>query len=172
MGYFSNGTEGEIYMAAYCHRCLNWKEDKNGEGCPVMDLHFMHSYDQDKPGNEQIKAVLDLMIPPAPAPEWNAQCAMFTPAGMKPDRTYTPPTPEAYVLLANARYHLDEAVRAAADVADEQLEGVQAHYAPDHECTDACKYVSMSVWLNSCMAEQESARITEFLDKHAKAQPV
>lgn len=47
MGYFSNGTEGIMYEDAYCMRCANWTERPGDpvDGCPVMDLHHFHNYD-------------------------------------------------------------------------------------------------------------------------------
>ncbi len=35
MGYFANGTEGDIYEARYCARCIH-RGDPDGPGCPVM----------------------------------------------------------------------------------------------------------------------------------------
>ena len=65
MGYFSNGTEGDMYRDQYCFSCTHWKEDDSlrGEGCPVMDLHFLYNHDQLKPGGESIKAMLSMLIP-------------------------------------------------------------------------------------------------------------
>jgi len=42
MGYFSNGSESEMYARQYCARCVNWQDG----ACPVFGLHFLHNYDQ------------------------------------------------------------------------------------------------------------------------------
>jgi hypothetical protein len=45
VGHFSNGTEGEGFVASYCSRCVNWRRDENdpdrGEGCAVWDAHLI-----------------------------------------------------------------------------------------------------------------------------------
>ncbi len=90
MGYFSNGTEGEMYAEEYCSRCVHWKDNGSGcHGCPVWDLHFLHNYDQlpsDKDSPEQTKgrrllaSVLGTLIPRNKDDLGNQQCAMFHPA--------------------------------------------------------------------------------------------
>lgn len=40
----SNGTEGEIFMAAWCYRCARWNED----GCDIAAATMF--YDVDEPG--------------------------------------------------------------------------------------------------------------------------
>lgn len=73
MGYFSNGTEGEMYREKYCERCVH---DGHGENnCPVWSLHLLHNYDQNE--NETLKALLDELIPREGI--CNQQCRMFIP---------------------------------------------------------------------------------------------
>lgn len=67
MGYFSNGTEGMAYQAAYCERCYHDREQK----CAVWLVHLLYNGDQDK------QAVLDDLIPQNETGCWNQQCAMF-----------------------------------------------------------------------------------------------
>ena len=68
MGYFSNGTEGEEYWAAYCARCIH---DEH-EDCPVWAAHFLFNYDEcNKP-----ESILHILIPEAKN-GGNEQCKMF-----------------------------------------------------------------------------------------------
>lgn len=50
MGYFSNGTEGDMFQSMYCERCVHWRQrttEVDGiESCPIIDIHWMHNYDQ------------------------------------------------------------------------------------------------------------------------------
>jgi len=67
MGYFSNGTEGEVYGEQYCSRCVH------GQKCPVMLLHLLHNYDECN--NEE--SMLHVLIPRSKDGVGNEQCAMF-----------------------------------------------------------------------------------------------
>ena len=67
MGYFSNGTEGQMYEAEYCDKCIHNDE----EGCPVMGIHFLYNGDKD----EDIKTILDIFIPRKEI--HNDKCTMF-----------------------------------------------------------------------------------------------
>ena len=70
MGYFSNGTEGEMYQDTYCAKCIHEK------GCPVWGLHLLHNYDEcNKPDS-----FLHLLIPRSETGLSNEQCSMFVPA--------------------------------------------------------------------------------------------
>jgi hypothetical protein len=40
MAYFSNGTEGELYIEAVCQHCAHFNEGS----CPVLLLHLAHNY--------------------------------------------------------------------------------------------------------------------------------
>lgn len=72
MGYFANGTEGEMYEARYCHRCIH-QGPPDGPGCSIMLLHLLHNYEEcNKPDS-----MLHTLIPRAPLPEGNGQCTMF-----------------------------------------------------------------------------------------------
>lgn len=78
MGYFSNGTEGQIYQDQYCRRCIYYGPPE-GPGCPVWGAHLFYSYElcnvpaEESPG----KAILDMLIPMSPDRLSNEQCRMF-----------------------------------------------------------------------------------------------
>lgn len=75
MGYFSNGTDGDIYQSNFCNRCIH---DKEGFGCQIMNAHFFFNYDQHK--NEQLKEVLSMLIPrEEDEGEFNGQCLLYVP---------------------------------------------------------------------------------------------
>ena len=76
MGYFSNGTEGEMYEAEYCDRCVHQKVDDGG--CAVMMLHLIHNYDEcNKPNS-----FLHVLIPREKDGVRNEQCKMFHEKGV------------------------------------------------------------------------------------------
>lgn len=67
MGYFSNGTEGEMYIDQVCSKC------SHEDGCPVMALHMMHNYDEcNKPNS-----FLHVLIPRREDGLGNKKCTMF-----------------------------------------------------------------------------------------------
>ena len=73
MGYFSNGSEGELYEQRYCSRCIHHKT------CPVWMLHLLLNYElcnapEDNPG----RIALDMLIPRGEG--GNEQCTMFVEA--------------------------------------------------------------------------------------------
>jgi len=70
LGYFANGTEGEIYTSKYCDNCLLQEEDG---GCPIMDAHLIYNYDQNK--IEEVKGLLSCLIPTEGTD--NLQCRMY-----------------------------------------------------------------------------------------------
>lgn len=74
MGFFSNGDEGRIYQEIYCSKCINWKEDEFGHGCPIWDLHLNHSYELCN-SRSLAKRMLDYLIPKGTC--FNGQCRMF-----------------------------------------------------------------------------------------------
>ena len=43
MAYFSNGTEGDLYAARWCLRCVHELPE---HGCPVMLAHLLWNYDE------------------------------------------------------------------------------------------------------------------------------
>lgn len=69
MGYFSNGTEGDLYEEEYCDRCVHQDEDV---GCPIMDLHFIHNFE----GAEAKDHFLHSLIPLS-EDGYNEQCRLF-----------------------------------------------------------------------------------------------
>jgi hypothetical protein len=75
MGYFSNGTEGEMFVETYCHRCVNWRDldDGRGPGCPVWDAHLLFAYEECDSGSNA-KVILDMLIPRRTITN---ECAMF-----------------------------------------------------------------------------------------------
>ncbi len=44
MGYFSNGTEGEIYQEQWCNHCIHRPTQE--KGCAVWDAHLLLSYEE------------------------------------------------------------------------------------------------------------------------------
>lgn len=76
MGYFSNGTEGEIYQERFCFNCVNWqdKDDGRGPGCAIWDVHLLNNYGQFK--NDELKQAMAVLIPRAEGGE-NGQCRQF-----------------------------------------------------------------------------------------------
>ena len=58
MGYFSNGTEGEMYEEQWCRRCIHDDPDK-GLYCPVLMAHQLWNHEEaNKPDS-----ILHKMIP-------------------------------------------------------------------------------------------------------------
>jgi hypothetical protein len=75
MGYFSNGTEGDLYEAEFCANCVH-RDGPDGSGCAVMLAHALHNY---KECNNP-DSILHLLIPqghPEKGGRWNEQCTMF-----------------------------------------------------------------------------------------------
>ncbi len=77
MGYFSNGTEGEMYQERWCSRCVRDKE----EGCPVWIAHLLYSYQLCNSPEDPGKVMLDMLIPREGI--YNGQCAMFSEGGKR-----------------------------------------------------------------------------------------
>lgn len=75
MGYFSNGTEQEMYVADYCDKCVHGENEQTG--CPVMNLHWLWNYDAVGEKRDEVKhTALDTLIP-RDMDGWNQQCTMF-----------------------------------------------------------------------------------------------
>ena len=78
MGYFSNGTEGDLYEAEYCANCANYRvlEEAACMTCPVLEVHALFNYDQCKDGQlgDALTLLLGTLIP---HDVHNEQCAMF-----------------------------------------------------------------------------------------------
>lgn len=77
MGYFSNGTEGEIYEEQYCSRCIHGPENDSPGMCPIWSLHLLWNYEQNgsDPPIQAKKMALDILIPRKGI--HNQECSMF-----------------------------------------------------------------------------------------------
>ena len=76
MGYFSNGTEGDMYEEKYCNHCINMDQEK---GCPVLNLHLLWNYEQfgkDKESKTK-KFALDWFILKQKDGPFSDICSMF-----------------------------------------------------------------------------------------------
>jgi hypothetical protein len=62
MGFFANGTEGQIFQELYCEKCINYRkrEGESTEGCPIWDLHLLFNYKQF--GSKECKEMLEFLI--------------------------------------------------------------------------------------------------------------
>jgi hypothetical protein len=96
MGYFANGTEGELYQAHWCARCVHEDADR---GCPVWDLHLLYNYDQNK--KKSTADALALLIPLRTDGLGNDRCRMFWEKGSRGGGQPEPlPVPLAIVRAA------------------------------------------------------------------------
>ncbi len=77
MGYFPNASSHEYYLAEFCLKCVNYRDNGSGsEGCPILDLHFLWNYDAvGKNGDKTKEAALNHFIPIEDVQ--NGQCSMF-----------------------------------------------------------------------------------------------
>ena len=73
MGYFSNGTEGEMYEEQYCNRCIHQNGPDGESGCAVMLAHLLWNYDE----CNNDASILDTLIPRSPDGVGNEKCTMF-----------------------------------------------------------------------------------------------
>ena len=73
MGYFSNGTEGGMYEATYCNRCLHQNGPDGNSGCAVWLAHMLKNYEE---CNKE-DSVLHMLIPRTKDHLGNEQCTMF-----------------------------------------------------------------------------------------------
>lgn len=73
MGYFANGTEGDMYEEQHCSKCVHV------DGCPVWDMHLLFSYELCNETKHPGKVILDALIPLTKNGCGNEQCAMFVP---------------------------------------------------------------------------------------------
>jgi len=71
VGYFSNGTEGEIYREDFCSKCMH-DQDQN---CSIWLAHLIHNYEDCNNG----KSILHLLIPRSKDGLGNDKCTMFIP---------------------------------------------------------------------------------------------
>lgn len=74
MGYFSNATEGDEYVARYCSRCVH--RDSKPDGCSVWAAHLLFAYQVCDTGSVA-EQILDELIPRQGID--NAECRMFVP---------------------------------------------------------------------------------------------
>ena len=74
MGYFSNGSEGDMYHSKYCSKCVHMTEENM---CPIIGLHHMFSYELCNKKEDPGKVMLDTLIPPSKDGCWNDKCRMF-----------------------------------------------------------------------------------------------
>jgi hypothetical protein len=72
MGYFSNGSEGCSYEAAYCDKCVH-QHPKNG--CPCWDAHMLWNYDE----CNNKESILHKMIQRSEDGLSNTQCSFYVP---------------------------------------------------------------------------------------------
>jgi hypothetical protein len=72
MGYFPNGTAGEMFEAEYCSKCVH----NTDAGCPTMMAHVIFGYKLCNAKENEGKQILDMLIPIKDG-GWNDGCAMF-----------------------------------------------------------------------------------------------
>lgn len=70
MGYFANGTEGELFEEAWCARCVHsdhrpGKEfgDRDNPPCPVWMAHLLFARGLCNAEEHPGKLILDMLIP-------------------------------------------------------------------------------------------------------------
>lgn len=66
MGYFSNGTEGDMYEAKWCDHCIH-----QDDPCAVWEAHLLRNYEE----CNKKDSILHLLIPREGV--HNGQCRMF-----------------------------------------------------------------------------------------------
>jgi len=71
MGYFANGTEGEMFEEEFCERCIHMDYD-GPKLCPVLEAHWLYNYDE----CNNPDSILHILIPRNPDGS-NGQCKMF-----------------------------------------------------------------------------------------------
>ena len=71
MGYFSNGTEGEMYEEEYCSKCIH--ERPGVETCAVLQAHLIYNYDE----CNKKDSILHMLIPRDGCE--NLKCKMYYP---------------------------------------------------------------------------------------------
>lgn len=79
MGYFSNGTEAEMYEERFCSRCIHHDREIGVDPpCPVWLSHILFAYEECNNASNA-KEMLDMMIPRTEDGIDNKECAMFHP---------------------------------------------------------------------------------------------
>lgn len=67
MGYFANGTEGDLYESFYCCDCIHY------DNCAVWDAHMLHNYKECNKSD----SILHMLIPRSKDGIGNEKCLMF-----------------------------------------------------------------------------------------------
>lgn len=74
MGYFSNGTEGQMYEERYCSRCTHGQDR---DPCTIMNAHFVAaSFSGWADDASPMRMVLDMLIP-MDEEHYNKRCTMM-----------------------------------------------------------------------------------------------
>lgn len=87
MGYFPNGTAGEMYEAQYCCHCIHQNGPDGESGCAIWLAHLLYNYDE----CNNDKSILHILIPKTKDGLGNERCMLFRP---KPDPKGGEPVPE------------------------------------------------------------------------------
>jgi hypothetical protein len=80
MGYFSNGTEGDIYEEQYCSRCIHYPEKGF---CPVWAAHLFYNHGRSEDANDILNLLIPegkIQLPDGREIPGNLQCSMFVEA--------------------------------------------------------------------------------------------
>lgn len=99
MGYFPNGTAGELYEEEYCTHCVHYGN------CAVWDAHMEHNYDE----CNNPKSILHDLIPLNKEGVYNEKCLMFF------DKEVHSLKPEFIEVDARVRYWEDANVNGVED---------------------------------------------------------
>lgn len=83
MGYFSNGTEGEMYQCEWCVDCIH-DDPENEIYCPIWGLHLEMNYAE----CNNKESILHRLIPREEL-VGNGKCVMFVKEGDTPARGVT-----------------------------------------------------------------------------------
>ena len=73
MGYFSNGTEGDIYEAEYCDNCVHQNGADGESPCVIWTAHLLLNYEE----CNNKDSILHMLIPRSKDGPWNERCQMF-----------------------------------------------------------------------------------------------
>jgi hypothetical protein len=79
LGYFPNGTSGEMYQAKYCFHCVHMLPEY---GCPCDTAHLLWNYDECNKDD----SILHKMIPIDNKKGFNKKCTFFF-KSEKPEET-------------------------------------------------------------------------------------
>ena len=76
MGYFSNGTQADMYEAQFCNNCVHQKPDDGG--CAVWLAHLICNYNE----CNNPDSILHMLIPRTECGLGNDECKMFHPVDL------------------------------------------------------------------------------------------